>query len=114
MSTTCLACKAEISGRSDKKFCDLYCKNEFHNRKGKSSKPIYFEELFKLKKNRRILRQYFEMGRLEPDYDELLKKGFNFRALTGIDILASEPRVFYCFDYSIELAERSVRISKGI
>lgn len=74
----CLACKKELEGRSDKKFCDAYCKSAFHYQQSRTdSNNFYLKVDRQLKKNRQILKVYNKAGKATVRSQTLLDLGFN-------------------------------------
>ncbi|MEM5540331.1 MULTISPECIES: hypothetical protein [unclassified Olleya] len=77
-SKTCLSCNKEVSGRSDKKFCDAYCKSSFHYNKMIEDTPKFYSRVDKqLKLNRRILKIYNKAGKVTVRSNVVLDLGFD-------------------------------------
>jgi hypothetical protein len=81
MKTThrvCLACKKELQGRSDKKFCDVYCKSSYHYKKSIEEEPRFYDKVAnQLKLNRRILKHFNKAGKVTIRSEQLITEGFN-------------------------------------
>ncbi len=74
----CLACKQELQGRADKKFCDPYCKSAWHYRKMQEGKSSFYARVDKqLKTNRRLLKSYNKSGKATVRANTLIQQGFN-------------------------------------
>ena len=80
---TCLACNKELTGRSDKRFCDLHCKSSYHYRRSLEEEPRFYNKVDnQLKQNRRILKQYNKAGIAIVRSKQLLEEGFNPKFFT--------------------------------
>lgn len=82
----CCVCDKNISGRSDKVFCDIHCKNKYHSDVRKHTRSAAAVNTKLLHKNYKILclllgdnHDRFVIKRLE-----LKKLFFNFEAISGI------------------------------
>jgi hypothetical protein len=74
----CLACKRELQGRSDKKFCDSYCKSAYHYKKNRQEDgSFYFQVDNQLRKNRKILKSFNKAGKATVRAQILIDMGFN-------------------------------------
>lgn len=74
----CLACKKELEGRRDKKFCDAHCKSAFHYKKVQEDDISFYARVDKqLKANRRILKNYNKAGKATIRAEALELQGFN-------------------------------------
>ncbi len=74
----CLSCGKEISGRSDKKFCDVYCKSTYHYQKEKEQTPSFYRQVEKqLKLNRKLLKNFNKAGKSTIRATLLVEEGFN-------------------------------------
>ena len=74
---TCLECKKELSGRADKKFCDVYCKSAYHYQLRQEGMNFYTRVDQQLKKNRKLLKQYNKSGKAIVRAQTLIQQGFN-------------------------------------
>lgn len=78
ITNICLACKKKMTGRSDKKFCDLYCKSSFHYKKSLEEAPRFYNKVDnQLKLNRRILKNFNKAGKVTLRATLILDLGFN-------------------------------------
>lgn len=79
----CLACHAELFGRSDKKYCDQYCKSNYQYQQIKAdNSSIHFRVTKQLKKNRTILKEFNKAGKATVRVQDLVNLGFNPRIFT--------------------------------
>ena len=77
-SKICLACKKELQGRSDKRFCDVHCKSAYHYRKSLEEAPRFYNKVDnQLKLNRKILKNFNKAGKATIRSETLLDLGFN-------------------------------------
>lgn len=75
---SCLSCNREISGRTDKKFCDTYCKSAWHYEKSRQGKAGFYAKVDRqLKLNRKILKSFNKAGKATVRAQTLLDRGFN-------------------------------------
>lgn len=80
---TCKACGKELTGRSDKLFCDLHCKSSYHYRKSLEEAPRFYNKVDnQLKQNRRILKSYNKAGKATVRSSVLESEGFNPKFFT--------------------------------
>ena len=76
--TFCLSCNKELSGRSDKKFCDSYCRSAYHYRKNQADNSSFNLQVDKqLKTNRKILKNFNKAGKATVRAHILIDRGFN-------------------------------------
>ena len=73
----CLDCKKELSGRADKKFCDVYCKSAYHYKLRQQTPNFYIRVDQQLKKNRKILKYSHKSGKGTVRVQTLMKQGFS-------------------------------------
>ncbi len=96
----CLDCNKELSGRSDKKFCDPYCKSSYHYKKNKKSRPALFKEIDrKLKNNRRILKLYNKSGKSIIRKQTLIDEGFHPKYHTHTWYSRRGDTFYFCYEY---------------
>ena len=95
----CLDCGDIIRGRTDKKFCSDQCRNNYNNRLNRDSNNYVRNVHGLLRKNRRILADLYNEGKLKVHKDVLFALGYNFSFFTHI-IETSDGRKFnFCFEY---------------
>ena len=100
----CLECGKQLLGRTGQKFCNPNCKSAFHYRTSKLNEPtIYAKIENQLKLNRKILKLYYQSGKLKLDREELIRNGFDFNYFTNTgNDKAGKP---YCFNFEFGLHE---------
>jgi hypothetical protein len=95
----CKDCGTPVKGRSDKKFCDDLCRNAFHNRH-KTEDHAYINAVNRvLKRNRAIMRAFFEGGTKKVTAAGLAAKGFDFDLYTSVEETFKGVRRYYCYEY---------------
>lgn len=83
---TCLYCKDEFMGRSDKKFCSDGCRNAYNNNQNKDSTNLMRNVNNKLRKNHRILvgLNSKEDFKTKIPKSKLVSAGFDFQYFTQL------------------------------
>ena len=108
LQRTCLYCSAVIrAGRSDKKFCHAGCKDAYYNAIRSSEQNEISKIDGILKRNRRILKKFFESGRKVKIFsrEEMLKAGFEFGFLTHVAVTKMKKNeITFCYDYGYRQA----------
>lgn len=75
---SCLFCKKELQGRSDKKFCDMYCKSSFQYQQSKLKPTRFYNKVDnQLKMNRKILKYFNKAGKATVRSSVLIEQGFD-------------------------------------
>ena len=75
---TCLYCKKELMGRTDKKFCDPQCKSAYQYKQAKEQPERFYNKVDnQLKLNRKILKEYNKGGKATVRSSILISEGFN-------------------------------------
>jgi hypothetical protein len=83
--SSCLACKKEFDGRSNRKFCSVSCKNRFHNERNKEKEAAVLEINKILHKNWTTLNKLYDVYRSAPiSMDVVEAYGFNKTYFTHI------------------------------
>lgn len=78
MKGVCLCCNKKLSGRSDKRFCDLHCKSSYHYRKSLDEAPRFYNKVDnQLKLNRRVLKSFNKAGKATVRARTILDLGFD-------------------------------------
>ena len=95
----CLDCGDVIHGRTDKKFCSDQCRNNYNNRLNRDSSNFMRNVHGLLRKNRRILADLYNDGRLKVHKDALFALGYNFSFFTHIIESSGGQKFQYCFEY---------------
>ncbi|ALM06429.1 hypothetical protein SB49_00330 [Sediminicola sp. YIK13] len=74
----CKSCQKELTGRKDKRYCDVYCKSAHQYQVTKTTGGTLFRQIdSQLKKNRSILKGYNKSGMAKVRSEVLLKEGFD-------------------------------------
>lgn len=74
----CLYCDKVLTGRTDKKYCDLHCKSAYQYQKRKSGpKRFYHKVDNQLRLNRKLLKGYNKAGKSIVRTNLLLDLGFD-------------------------------------
>jgi len=111
----CLDCGDIIRGRTDKKFCSDQCRNNYNNRLNRDTNNLVRNVHGLLRKNRRILADLVNDGRVKVHRDALFALGFNFSFFTHLIETPDGKKYQYCFEYGfrdmgddfLELSENS-------
>lgn len=75
---TCLYCKKELKGRTDKKFCDPQCKSAYQYQQAKDKPERFYNKVDnQLKLNRKILKEYNKGGKVIVRSSMLTQEGFD-------------------------------------
>ena len=94
----CPVCGSKIVGRRDKKFCDVQCRVTYHQRMNNDCDKMIRKLNNRLKKNRRILDQFNELGKTICSTKQLLFLGFDFSIHTSIYKNKEGDTFYYCYD----------------
>ena len=105
MEKKCLDCGEAIHGRTDKKFCSDQCRNNYNNRLNRDSNNFVRNVHGLLRKNRRILADLYEDGKVKIHRDALIALGYNFSFFTQIIETAEGNKFHYCFEYGYSESE---------
>ncbi|MGD1946182.1 MAG: hypothetical protein ACFB0A_07985 [Croceivirga sp.] len=74
----CLYCGKELTGRTDKKYCDLHCKSAYQYKKAKEQPERFYNKVDnQLRLNRRLLKEYNKAGKAIVRSEVLLNLGFD-------------------------------------
>ncbi len=96
----CLNCQRELTGRTDKKYCDLHCKSAFqYNKQKKDPKRFYNKVDNQLKLNRRILKQYNKGGKVTIRCKVLSELGFDSNFFTHYWKNKKGDVYFFIYEY---------------
>jgi len=95
----CLDCGETIHGRTDKKFCSDQCRNNYNNKINRESNNFVRNVHGLLRKNRRILADLYEEGRLKLHKDALFALGYNFSFFTHVIESSNGNLDHFCFEY---------------
>ena len=79
----CLYCGKELTGRTDKKYCDLHCKSAFQYKKAKEQPERFYNKVDnQLRLNRKLLKEYNKAGKAIVRSKTLLDLGFDPKFFT--------------------------------
>jgi len=79
----CLYCKEELTGRTDKKYCNLHCKSAYQYQQAKEQPERFYNKVEnQLKLNRKILKEYNKGGKVTVRAEVIHKLGFNANFFT--------------------------------
>lgn len=98
-NNNCLKCGKKLSGRSDKKFCDVFCKSGYHYRKSLNEDEFYHEVTGHLRTNRKILKLYNRAGKATVRSEVLSELGFNPRFFTHYWKNKKGDVYFFVYEY---------------
>jgi len=111
---SCKICKKNISGRTDKIFCNSHCRSAYHNKKRQKNINHYLNYVNKrIIKNRNILKELNDVyGNREIDQNKLITKGFDFLMITHFFETSDHQTLRYCYDYGYLLVGKNITIIK--
>ncbi len=79
----CLYCKNELTGRTDKKYCNLHCKSAYQYERSRQEPDRFYNKVDnQLRLNRKILKQFNKGGKVTVRSDRLIELGFNPKFFT--------------------------------
>lgn len=79
----CLYCGKALTGRTDKKYCNLHCKSAYQYEREKRNPVRFYHKVDKqLRLNRRILKEYNKGGKVTVRAQVLLELGFDPKYFT--------------------------------
>ena len=98
----CLECGKKLPGRLGQKFCNPNCKSAFHYRNSKINEPtIYAKIENQIKLNRRILKHFFQLGKLMLDKEVLNGNGFDFDYFTNTGKDKTGKLYYFNFEFGL-------------
>jgi hypothetical protein len=95
----CQECGEKLMGRADKKFCGDACRNAFNNRLSGETNNTIRKMVLALKKNRRILEQFYLADKRKLPKKTLLEKGYEMQRVTHFYQNKKNQLYRFCFDY---------------
>ena len=95
---SCLHCKEDIQGRSDKKFCDMDCRVSYNNGINRDRNNFMRNINNTLRKNRFILESLNPRGKTKVHRNQLLDLGFKFSYYTNVYKTRSGHVYHFCYD----------------
>lgn len=79
----CLYCGKELTGRTDKKYCDLHCKSAYQYQRIREQPERFYNKVDnQLRLNRKLLKAYNKAGKSIVRAQVLLDLGFDPRFFT--------------------------------
>ncbi len=99
---TCDQCGAVITGRRDKRFCDIRCKNAYHRDMRRITEPVTKRIDQFLHRNRTILYELWKDARKKRFFvsrTKLYKKGFRFKYFTSTYVNNQGKLYHYLYDF---------------
>lgn len=99
----CKECNAELTGRTDKKFCSDTCRNIHHNAINKLRDEALKAINRKLKRNALILESLVTGGIKYTKVGLLHSQGFNFEFSTHQLIAPDGKKYKYCYNYGYHI-----------
>lgn len=101
----CLDCGEKILGRSDKKFCSDQCRNNYNNRINRDTNNYVRNVHAQLRRNRKILADFYDDGKRRIHRDALFALGYNFTFFTHMVETTEGAKWSYCFEYGFRALE---------
>ncbi len=79
----CLYCKKQITGRTDKKYCNLHCKSAYQYQQAKEQPERFYNIVDnQLKLNRKILKEFNRGGKVTVRAELINEMGFDANFFT--------------------------------
>ena len=113
----CLFCGAELSGRSDKKFCDDNCRNNYHyHLKDKPDGDSVIKMMnAALLNNREVLKSLCHGQKTRVRMDVLDNRCFDYELITNVYKTKTKSEYHVVYDYAYKfLNEDEIQILKFI
>ncbi len=98
-ATKCNNCGETIIGRSDKMFCSDQCRYLFNNKIRRESEKQINDINRKLRKNRKILKQFNPEGKTTIRKEYLVKFDFDFKYHTHTFTTKHGNTYKFCYEY---------------
>ncbi|WP_350290052.1 hypothetical protein [uncultured Croceitalea sp.] len=96
----CLYCEKSLTGRTDKKYCDLHCKSAFQYKKEKENPERFYNKVDnQLKLNRKILKEFNKGGKVIIRANVLLELGFDPNFFTHYWKNQNEDIYLFVYEY---------------
>lgn len=96
----CIFCGRELSGRSDKKFCDDNCRNNHSYKQNKYNNDVINKINKSLLYNRNILKSITKSRRKIVKKQILVNNKFNFDMMTGVRRTQKQQEYKLVYDYA--------------
>ncbi|PIP55336.1 MAG: hypothetical protein COX07_00455 [Bacteroidetes bacterium CG23_combo_of_CG06-09_8_20_14_all_32_9] len=101
----CIECNEILRGRADQKFCSDACRNSYNNRVHSDTTAFMRNINNILRKNRKILINFFELKKTKVLRETLIQKGFDFNYFTHIYTTKKGTSYYFCYDYGYLILE---------
>ena len=113
MQRECIECKTKLTGRADKKFCNDDCRSSYHNKMNSDSNNFMRVVNNILRRNRRILQNYYHSGMTSIEREKLLREGFAFGYYTNEKQEQDGKVSRFCYEIGYkEVDSRSLNLIK--
>jgi hypothetical protein len=96
----CIFCGRELTGRSDKKFCDDNCRNNHSYKQNKYNNDVINKINKSLLYNRNILKSITKSRRKIVKKQILVNNKFNFDMMTGVRRTQKQQEYKLVYDYA--------------
>jgi predicted nucleic acid-binding Zn ribbon protein len=107
----CEECGTIIKGRSDKRFCDDHCRSAYNYRSARKENQELQRVHKQLKRNRKILKLFWDAGQREVLVQLLKLNGFEFDYITRIKHGVRDQIIYSCYEFSYYfIDERKVKL----
>lgn len=97
----CLHCEKTLTGRFDKKFCDVQCRASYHNKHKRRHERMMTAVNRQIRKNRTILKKFCPSGKATVRKEMLQQDGFSFQYFSSI---YTKGKLTYYFSYEYGFA----------
>ncbi|MCX2746147.1 hypothetical protein OO013_19870 [Mangrovivirga sp. M17] len=105
----CKQCGQNLTGRSDKQFCDTNCKSAYHYQNNNHEEMMIRDLTRYVRNNRRILKTLSYKGKTIVRKSVLDSMGFRFENFSSIYVTQKGVVYYLCFNYAF-----TPTIEKGI
>ena len=104
----CQMCGAPLAGRNDKRFCDDACRSGYHNKEGREQNGTILHINKILKRNRKILFDFYAQNLLTVPLQRLQEKGFLTPYCTSIEVINRRKQIRYCYEFGVRVRSKKV------
>ena len=113
MNRYCKDCSKLLKGRIDKKFCNDSCRSNYNNQLNRNEDEALKMVNKILRKNKNILKHFYEGTQLELTNDMLTALDFNFKFATHQENDNEGKTYTYCYEYGYYSAEEQIKLKKA-
>ena len=103
----CPECGDVYEGRRDKKFCCDQCRTGYFNRINADQNKYMRDVNNILRKNRRILAQFYGSDQQTVDAVALLEEGFRFNYFTHEQKIDQDSSTRFCYEYGFTKVDQN-------